>query len=66
MSKCPFWSTAKAKVECYEECPMYVSSSDDEQCPFKEYLSSNKINLKGIVEEEFAYSKKNEYDLDFI
>ena len=67
MSKCPFWSTAKMKVECYKECPMYATSSDDEKCPFKEHLDGQPINLKGIIEEDFAYSKENdEYDFDLM
>ena len=66
MSKCPFWSTTKMKVECYKECPMNTTSVEDEKCPFKEYLNSEKMNLKGIIEDDFAYSKQNEYDLDFI
>ena len=62
MSKCPFWSTAKIKVECYKECPMNEYELEDGQCPFKECLDTQNINLKGIVDEDFAYSKESEYD----
>ena len=44
MSKCPFWSTGKMRVKCYDECPMYPDPKGYEVCPFKEYLdSANKI-----------------------
>ena len=65
MSKCPFWSTGKKKVECYNECPMYAVK-DEEECPFKEHLSSNKIDFKDIVEGNFAYSQGNDFDLEYV
>lgn len=58
MSKCPFWSTAKSKVECYSDCPMnVVALNEEENCPFKEYLSVSKIKFKDIVREDFAYAQ---------
>ena len=65
MSKCPFWSTKKEKVSCYNECPMYPISKDDEVCPFMEHLTGNKISYNDI-EDDFAYSQENIYDLSFI
>ena len=46
MSKCPFWSTGKMRVKCYDECPMYPDPKGYEVCPFKEYLDSANINIK--------------------
>ena len=66
MSKCPFWSSKKEKVNCYNECPMYPVSTDDEICPFMEHLiTENKISYNDI-DEDFAYSQENFYDLSFI
>ena len=45
MSKCPFWSSKKEKVNCYNECPMYPVSKDDEVCPFIEHLNHNKVSI---------------------
>lgn len=64
MSKCPFWSSKKEKVNCYNECPMYPLSKDDEVCPFMEHLNENKIAYNDI--DDFAYLQENFYDLSFI
>ena len=29
MSKCPFWSTTREKVECYRECPILSRESSE-------------------------------------
>lgn len=61
MSQCPFWSTRKEKVNCFEDCVFY-SREDGDSCPFKIYLENSKINLKDIMdfnlddEEGFALS----------
>lgn len=65
MSKCPFWSTGKKKVECYKDCPMHTNSKEEE-CPFQEYLTSNKLNLKNIVDDDFAYSQDDNFKFDYI
>ena len=49
MSKCPFWSTGKMIVKCYDECPMYPDPKGYEVCQFKEYLDSASINIKDIL-----------------
>ena len=56
MSKCPFWSTGKMTVKCYDECPMYPDPKGYEVCPFKEYLDSASINIKDNIDKKFNYS----------
>ena len=56
MSKCPFWSTGKVRVSCYNGCPMYPDPTGYEICPFKEYLDSESINIKDNIDKKFNYS----------
>lgn len=65
MSKCPFWSSKKEKVNCYTECPMYPVSKNDEICPFVEHLTGNKIVLSEF-DSDYSYSQENVYDLSFV
>ena len=59
MSKCPFWSSKRMKVECNSECPMLneLYTQSDEKCIFCECLSDTDINLdlKGIMKEEYGF-----------
>ena len=64
MSKCPFWSTVKDRVECNTECPMNTLSLED-NCPFKEYVSDSKLKFKDIVKEEYDYSEET-FNGDFL
>ena len=64
MSKCPFWSSKREKVNCYNECPMYPVSKDDKVCPFIEHLNPNKISINDY--DDFEYSQENFYDLSYI
>lgn len=64
MSKCPFWSTEKKKIECHDECPM-LTINQDESCPFNECVPAENIDIKGIVDEDFAYSQDNLYDMNY-
>lgn len=58
MSKCPFWSTNKERVNCYNECPIHTIISEDEICPFKEFLASgNKFPLADNLNEDLFYSQ---------
>ena len=66
MSKCPFWSTTSKKVECYNTCPLFDSSVDESDCVFKESVQLNRINIKGIDEEDLTYSQEKAFKLDFI
>lgn len=65
MNKCPFWSTEKRKIECYNECPMQLVGAMDEGCVFKEYLCLNKIEYKEIIRDDVRYSDKTSFDLGF-
>lgn len=65
MSKCPFWSTTRERINCHSDCPMYPTSKNDELCPFVEYLTGSKITYKDI-EDDFAYSQQNLYDLSLV
>ncbi|MCR1952790.1 hypothetical protein NSA50_17440 [Clostridium sp. DSM 100503] len=67
MSNCPFWSTNKEKVSCYNTCPMYYKSDEADTCPFKEVLSSNnKVEFVGSVDEDLFYSQDRylNYNID--
>nr|WP_207731892.1 MULTISPECIES: hypothetical protein [unclassified Clostridium] len=64
VSKCPFWSSKKEKVNCYNECPMYPVSKDDEVCPFIEHLNHNKVSINDF--DDFEYSQNNIYDLSYM
>ena len=50
MSKCPFWSDKKNKVDCYKECPMFISEheemNEEDQCIFHACDSSTGISFK--------------------
>lgn len=65
MSKCPFWSSMKVKVECYNECPMNPKLKEDDVCIFKEYLNIEKINVKEI-DNRFLDFEEDKYDLSSI
>lgn len=67
MSKCPFWSTQKQRVECYGECPMLAGElrkeQDDESCIFHECTStSNSINFKEAIKEDYSFLNFSIYD----
>lgn len=66
MSKCPFWSTASVKVNCYLECPINPVVTLEEACPFQECDSVNKINFKDIIDDKFAYSQENIFEFEGI
>lgn len=62
MSKCPFWSNKRERVNCYSECPMSPSNNNDELCPFTEHLVAEKINYKELSQDDYDYSN-DDYDL---
>ena len=58
MSKCPFWSTSKERVNCYSECPMHSQSGEIEMCFFKEILpSTGKTSYEDSFSEDLFYSQ---------
>ena len=65
MSKCPFWSNSRERVECNTECPMHTISDEDKKCPFKEYISNTEFKYKDIIKGEYDYSDDG-YDEDFL
>lgn len=67
MSKCPFWSTNKEKVNCYSDCPMHTMSNESEECIFKEFLPSDtKLSLADSLNDDLFYSqgRYSNYDED--
>lgn len=67
MSKCPFWSTKKEKINCYNGCPMKGSiQGEDDDCPFKEVSDEPKVLYKDIENENFAYSQEKYGEYDFL
>lgn len=68
MSKCPFWSSAKEKVNCYKGCPMQPSNEVDDECVFKEHLVESKLIFKDIAYDDFEYNNYKDnyrYNLNF-
>ena len=67
MSKCPFWSTNKDRVNCYNDCPMHTVGDENDLCPFKEFLTSSaKISLAENLNDDLFYSQErySNYDED--
>lgn len=65
MSKCPFWSTAREKVECYDECPILSSELGEhggEKCIFHECTESSNVNFRDIVKEDYDFIDLSIYD----
>lgn len=58
MSKCPFWSTGKEKIECSSSCPMNDFFSIKDNCPFKEYLEDSGIKIKEIDEGNYFFDEE--------
>lgn len=59
MGQCPFWSTNKNKVTCFNECAFY---SEKEECPFKACEGKLQFNLKDFIE----FDNKMEENLEDI
>lgn len=65
MSKCPFWSTAREKVECYDECPILSSELGErsgEKCIFHECTESSNVNFRDIIKEDYDFIDLSIYD----
>lgn len=65
MSRCPFWSTKKEKVECYNECPLLnVESSErlnSEHCIFNECTELGDINFRYNIKEDYSFLNLSMY-----
>lgn len=67
MSKCPFWSTNREKVECYSECPILGVESleyGDEKCIFHECSEKSNINFGDIIKEEYNFLNLSVYNAE--
>lgn len=67
MSKCPFWSTNKERVNCYNECPMHTVNNENDICPFKELSTSGaKFSFAENLNDDLFYSQDrySSYDED--
>ena len=64
MSKCPFWSTTREKVECYRECPICESSEDKsvDQCIFNDCTEARNANFADIIKEDYSFLNLSIYD----
>ena len=66
MSRCPFWSTEREKVECYRECPILLGESlerqEDERCIFNECMESNSMNFRDVMKEDYSFISLYKYD----
>lgn len=68
MSRCPFWSTSKHKINCSNECPMFSNDESEEQCVFIENCSDTKLQLKNIVDYDYedSYTKDDTLVLSYV
>ena len=59
MSKCPFWSSKRQKIDCYKECPMLLNENgqheDEDQCIFKGCSFSSDLSFKDIIKEDYNF-----------
>ena len=55
MGKCPFWSTKKEVVKCYNDCAMYEDKLEEELCPFKD-ISFNNEDEDVKLKDKYNYS----------
>lgn len=59
MSRCPFWSTARERVECYRECPILIGESSEgqegERCVFHECAESSSVNFRDVIKEDYSF-----------
>ena len=64
MSKCPFWSTIREKVECYRECPLCesIEGKEGEQCIFNDCIESRNVNFTDIIKEDYSFLNLSMYD----
>ncbi len=66
MNRCPFWSTAIEKIECYRECPILVKGSSEKQegehCIFNECTELNDVNFRDVMKEDYSFMNLYMYD----
>ncbi|BCZ47621.1 hypothetical protein psyc5s11_36880 [Clostridium gelidum] len=66
MSRCPFWSTVREKVQCYEECPMLIVESSEgkngEHCIFQQCTDASSINFSDIIKEDYSFLNLSMYE----
>ena len=70
MSRCPFWSTKREKVECYRECPILIGESSEgengELCIFNECTESGGLNFRDIIKDDYSFLNLSMYEDDKI
>jgi len=66
MSKCPFWSTNRKSIECYDACPIYEATVEDADCVFKAHLQLDKMIFKDIECDDSIYSSEKVFKLDLM
>ena len=66
MSRCPFWSTTREKVECYRECPILIGESSEGQegelCIFNECTESSSLNFRDIIKDDYSFLNLSMYE----
>ena len=66
MSRCPFWSTPREKVQCYSECPMLIGESSQgqngEHCIFHQCTEISSINFRDIIKEDYSFLNLSMYE----
>ncbi|KGM95597.1 hypothetical protein Z968_08730 [Clostridium novyi A str. 4552] len=69
MAKCPFLSTQKKKVNCFNDCPFHEYEESDGKCPFRAietqkmfkvgYLYNDLLKSQSINLLDELYEEKN-------
>ncbi|WP_459480848.1 hypothetical protein [Clostridium saccharoperbutylacetonicum] len=66
MSKCPFWSNSREKIECYSECPIFGSEltqgEGSEKCIFHDCSDVSDISFKESMKEEYNFLNVSMYE----
>ncbi|MDR3596394.1 hypothetical protein [Clostridium sp.] len=66
MSRCPFWSTKREKIECYNECPILGTGSlqgeGNEKCVFHECSEESDISFRDSIKDEYSFLNLLIYD----
>ncbi|MEW8956333.1 MAG: hypothetical protein AB2369_07350 [Clostridium sp.] len=52
ISQCPFLSTSKESITCFNSCPF---RKDNEECPFKVFISEESLKFKDSLELDIDY-----------
>lgn len=62
MVKCPFLSTHKKKVNCFDDCPFHEYEEANEVCPFRAMGSQKTFKIGYLYDDLFKNQSINLLD----